>query len=107
MNDALISIGSWFSVHLDAVAMTLATALMIFSASFVTKKIRERVRRYPWVVRISVFILMCAVGYGLLTLFVGKAIAWFLGGLSQEALALMVIMAFIGVGVVAENKREI
>lgn len=84
----------------------IATLLVIFGGEL-NRWVRKSVRRYHFVVRLLVFILVCAVGYGVATVFMTELLSQMLGGLSDRYLALVVAAIFIGLGLIAEERNQL
>ena len=86
-----------------AVAL-VATSLIIFGGA-INSGVRTMVKTWNVVMRVVVFILLCAVGYGLLTTWLNGLLLGYLRGLSNEMFLLQVAVAFIAVGVMAERSH--
>ena len=86
-----------------AVAL-IATALVIFGGA-INEMVRSLIRTQPIWLRVIVFILLCAVGYGLLAVWLTGLVKGYLAGLSSGWYLLVVSTAFIVVGILAERSR--
>ena len=52
------------------------------------------------------FVLVCAVGYGMLSILLAKCVTTLLCQLSNAVLSPVVIMAFVIIGFIAERKNH-
>lgn len=101
----IINLAGHIRPFTNEIALALvATSLIIFGAAINTS-VRNAVKSWNIVVRVIIFILLCSIGYGLLTNFLTDFLRSYLRGLSAEMFLLQVSLAFILVGVLAERGR--
>lgn len=93
--------------HLWLISMALASAIVVLASPRLSKLLKSSLYGYPWIVRTLAFVVMCAAGYGAMTVALGHGLHYVLRDISTEALALIVPMAFIGLGMVAERRGEL
>lgn len=86
--------------------MIVATVLVVFG-DLLNKQVKRSLRPYPFIVRISLFILLCAFGYGALTLLAAPWVAKLYNFIPYSYRGLAFILTFIGLGFAAENRRYI
>ena len=101
------SLSEWLRPHLDPIALAIVATLLVIFGGELNRWVRKSVRRYHFVVRLMVFILVCAVGYGVATVFITELVSQMLGGLSNHYLALVVALIFIGLGLIAEERNQL
>lgn len=82
----------------------IATTLIIFGGA-INGAVRNAVKSWNVALRVLVFILLCALGYGLLSAWLTGLLQGYLRGLNSEMLVLQVSLAFIVLGVLAERSR--
>lgn len=82
----------------------VATTLIVFGG-VINSQVRNLVKGWNVVLRVVTFILLCALGYGLLSAWMTGWLHSYLRGLSSDMLVLQVSLAFIVLGVVAERSR--
>ena len=107
----LTSAVAWLSEQIRPYSFQVATAivatlLFIYGAS-INRHIREKLRGKPFVLRVSIFIAVCAFGYGALTVAAAALIAKILYGLNAIVLAPAVVLSFVVIGMLAERGRHI
>ncbi len=100
-------LSEWLRPNLEPIALAMIATLLVMFGNDLNKWVRKSVRRYHFFVRLLVFILVCAVGYGLATVFMTKLLAQMLGGLSNHYLAIVVGAIFIGLGLLAEERNQL
>ena len=105
MQDLFVALSQWLRPRLPMTCTALvATILIVFSNDF-NRLVRRLVKKWPFVVRLAAFILICSFGYGLLTVFGGMLVARILSHLDNRVLFVVVVCLFLVIGVVAERKR--
>lgn len=82
----------------------VATALIIFGGA-INGAVRNLVKSWNVVLRVVAFILLCALGYGLLSAWLTGLLLGYLRGLNSEMLVLQVSLAFVVLGIMAERSR--
>lgn len=107
MSELLTWGGQLMSPHLGLISMALASAIIVLVSPRLAKLLKSSLHGYPWIIRVSAFVIMCAAGYGAMTVALGHGLHYVLRDISKEALALMVPMAFIALGMVAERRGEL
>lgn len=92
-------------LHDIAIAM-IATLLMIFGSD-INRFIKKLVKKHHFIVRVAIFVLVCAIGYGLATVFLADFLMTLLRSIPRQFLALSIVIIFIFLGLVAETRRQI
>lgn len=87
------------------IAVALIATFLVISGGAINAMVRTLVQHQPVWLRVAVFILLCAVGYGLLSAWLTGLIYGYLRGLSNGMFLLQVSAAFIIIGVLAERSR--
>ena len=67
--DALSSISNFLGPYNFEVAMTMVATLLVVYGDVLNKKIKKIISPYHFIIRTTVFILICAFGYGAIILF--------------------------------------
>ena len=92
-------------LHDIAIAM-IATSLMIFGGD-INRFIRSLVRKHHFIVRLVIFVLVCAIGYGLAMVFLAELLLTMLRSIPRQFLAVSIVIIFILLGFAAESRRQI
>lgn len=113
--DALIGVvdellwrsGTWVHGHIGEIALAFVATLLVVFGGSINRTFARTVRPYPWVVRITAFVLMCAFGYGAVTVMLTPLLAEVLLFVETRYLGLVAVAAFLAIGVIAERKHQI
>ena len=84
----------------------IATSLVIFGNN-INSSIKKLVAKQHFVVRTSIFILVCAFGYGLLTVWLTTLLALQLAKVPSIYLLPVVFIIFFILGMYAQKQRHI
>ena len=98
-------VSQWMRPRLVMICTALVATVFIIYGSSLNRMVRKLVRRWHFVVRLLAVVVICAFGYGFLTVFLGAILARGVGGLSDGVLFPTVLVFFLVVGVLAEQKR--
>ena len=85
--------------------MGFTTALLVIFGDYINRAVKNHFRQNHFLIRTAVFILLCSVGYGLLTAWLTPAVNFVLLYFGETYFAPVVILAFLGLGILAERKR--
>ena len=107
VNEILLRSGLWAASHLNSIALALVATLLVIYGDALNRLVKKQLRPYPRFVRILGFVLMCAFGYGALTVLFTPVFANWLGLLPVKWLAPIVAGLFFLVGWLAESKRQV
>ena len=96
---------AWGRDHLSAIATAFTTALLVIYGDNINRAVKNRVRRYNFLVRTVAFVLLCSFGYGMLTVVITPSVAQLLRYFGDRYLTLAVVVAFFAIGLLAERKK--
>ncbi|RUO35422.1 DUF3392 domain-containing protein [Aliidiomarina sanyensis] len=105
LDDILISFGSWIRGHLFYVSMMISATVLVIWGGDINRIVRNQVQTYHFVVRTTVFVLLCAFGYGLLLNWLAPFLHFQLAQVSSRYLGVLILGIMIGLGMIAERKR--
>ena len=103
----LVQASLWVRPHLMTVAIMIVATLLVLYGNNINAVVKRNINHYPFVVRVIIFILLCAFGYGLLTNLLSPFLASQLAQLSNLYLAPAVLLISVALGVLAERKRQV
>ena len=98
---------AWILARLDRVSVAIAASLMVIVGGIIIKAIRKRIRGWHFAARTSVFILVSGVGFGMIVALAAPRLARMLAYFGFSYLLLTTVLAFVGVGLLAERRRQI
>jgi hypothetical protein len=93
--------------HLFQIAIALSATVLAIFGNDINRAVKRLVNKHPFVVRAIVFVLLVAFAYGAATLYLSSLLARGLAWLDDRSLAAVVIVAFVLVGILAEQKGHI
>jgi hypothetical protein len=105
--DILELFSRWMREGLFGISMAIVATLLTIFGGDINKYIKSVCKKYVFPVRLIIFVLLCAVGYGLITVMAAKLLCNMLGGLNGKSLSPVVILIFITVGFIAERRNHI
>lgn len=101
------SITHFLRQHLHDIAVAIIATLLVIFGSDINRSIKGLVKRNHFVVRLAVFVLVCAFGYGLATVFLADLLVSLLRSIPGRFLAVWILLLFVLLGLVAERRRQI
>ena len=101
----ILPLSAWMRPHLAFITMAFTTALLVIYGDYINRAVKQHFRQNHFLVRTTAFILLCSVGYGLLTKWLTPAVTFALLYFGEPLFAPVVILAFVGLGILAERKR--
>lgn len=107
MNEILIAASDLLRPHLYKVAMAITAAMLVMFGDHLNGFIRDTVKSYNFFVRLMVFILVVAFGYGALTLLLARLLTNLLAQIPKAYLCPALALIFIVIGLIAEEKKHI
>lgn len=97
----------WLAGYLPELVNAVALTLLAIFGDDINRSVKRVVKDKNIAIRLTVFILLCTVGYGLLTTALVQVISRALAELGSFWLAPSTIALFIALGLIAERKKQI
>ncbi|RUO65212.1 Protein of unknown function [Pseudidiomarina planktonica] len=107
MNQVMLELGLMIRPHLSDVAMMIMATLLVIYGNAINQGIRRQLGGMHFIFRTLLFVLICAFGYGLATVWLTPFIAGLLAQVPSIYLALVCVGIMLTLGVLAERKRQI
>jgi hypothetical protein len=107
MNEILIESGQWFRSYQYQSAMAIVATLLVIFGNDINLIVKRAVAKQHLLVRCLVFILVCAFGYGLLTIWLTGLLAQQLANIPTLYVMPSVVGAFILLALYAQKQRHI
>ncbi|MCQ4348642.1 DUF3392 domain-containing protein [Pseudomonas stutzeri] len=102
--DLFVTLSRWCRSHLDEIALAVIAALLVLFGPLLNAWLQRRVGSLNFVFRTLLFILLCALGYGMVIVHATPWLAKGLAQLNNYTLAPALALVFIGIGVIAERR---
>lgn len=107
LNELVHICAEWLRIHLYEVTLAWVAALLVIYGRELFIFIRDLVKKWHFILRVLVFILFCAFGYGWLTFQLAQILEGQLANASDLNLVVLITIGFIIIGVLAERKKQI
>jgi|TARA_R110002012_G_scaffold242119_1_gene416502 hypothetical protein len=105
--DALATLTRWASPYYSEIAMTIVATVLVIYGDILNKKIKHILSPYHFIIRTSVFVLICAFGYGALVIFTTPHVKLTLMMIPSMYRGLCIVSLFLLLGYLAEHRRYI
>lgn len=93
--------------HLQEIATAIIATLLVIYGSDINRFIKRLIKKQHFIIRLAVFVLVCAMGYGAATLFLAEALLKMLATIPRQFLAPGIMIIFILLGLTAETRKQI
>jgi len=107
MSELLIDIGQWFRGYQYQVAMAIVATVLVIFGGDINKMVRSLVRKRHFIVRSLTFVVVCAFGYGLLTVWLTKLLSQQLSQVPNIYILPLIVGIFLLLGAYAQKHRHI
>ncbi|MEI6809731.1 MAG: DUF3392 family protein [bacterium] len=107
----LNDIAGWLANHLrphlkETSVALVATVLVIYGAN-INSAIKQSIQGLNVILRLLIFIAVCALGYGMATIFLASLVEMLLHDLRDMSLLIAIVGFFVLLGILAERKKQI
>jgi hypothetical protein len=92
---------------LPQISVAITSSVLAVFGSEINGWFKQLIRKKPFVLRVSAFVLLVAFGYGALNLFVSHYLSQILILCDDLWLSPLILVAFILIGILAEERRQI
>jgi hypothetical protein len=101
--DLLSDISRWSRGHLSDIALAIMATLLVLFGPGINAWVRRTIGGLNFFLRTLLFMLVCAVGYGLAIIFLTPWLASALGYFNNYTLAPVLLLIFFLIGVLADR----
>jgi len=110
MPDWLVSLlldwGALFRPYVRDMALAMVATTLVVFGDELNQIVRRQIAHWHFIWRTGIFVLLCAFGYGALTLFLTPLVAKQLGQLSNLWLPWISLGVFVLLGILAQRRRQ-
>lgn len=107
MTGLLIEIGQWFRGYQYQTAMAIVATVLVIFGNDINGAVRKLVAKQHFIVRSITFIVVCAFGYGLLTVWLTQLLSRQLSQVPDSYVLPIIATIFTVLGVYAQKRRHI
>lgn len=106
ITDLLIQGADFIKPYNGQLAVAFVATLLVIYGDAINRTVRVFVKPYPFVLRITAFVLLCTLGYGTATVWGSGQVKSLILQVPDIYLPLVVLAAFIILGVLAERYHK-
>lgn len=106
LRDISWDIGCWLAPYLGKIAMAVVASLLFIYGNDIHGVVKKGVSGYPFAVRLSVFVPLCAFGYGLLTVWLAVLLRRLLYSVDRAWLFPLIVAMFLVIGLAATARKQ-
>lgn len=101
--DLILTLSKWSRTHLHDISLAvMATALVLFGPALISW-VRRSISHFNFVIRTLIFVLVCAIGFGLAIIYLTPILVGAFANLNNYTLAPVLLMVFILIGILADR----
>ncbi len=101
--DLIATLSRWSRSHLSDISLAIMATLLVLFGPAINAWVQQRIGSLNFVFRTLLFVLICAVGYGLAMVFVTPWLAKGLGYFKNYTLAPVLLLVFFVIGMIADR----
>ncbi|WP_119395288.1 DUF3392 family protein [Salinibius halmophilus] len=106
IQDFLYQLTGWLRPHLTTIVYAAIASLLVIFGNRINRAVFSFVKDAHFLLRTLVFILLCAVGYGLLLIFFADLLRQGLLMIPSLWLGLVIVLGFLVIGWLAEKNSR-
>jgi hypothetical protein len=107
IQSVLIQLSQWTQPYYSEIALTILATILVVYGDVFNKHIKRMISPYHFIIRTTAFVLVCAFGYGLLLVFATPYVKQLILWVPNLYRGLTVVLVFLILGYLAENRRYI
>ncbi|MDH1236425.1 DUF3392 domain-containing protein [Stutzerimonas stutzeri] len=101
--DLIVTLSRWSRNHLSDISLALMATLFVLFGPALNAWVKNTVSSLNFFLRTLIFVLVCAVGYGLAIVFLTPWMTQGLAHLNNYSLAPVLLLIFFLIGVIADR----
>ncbi len=99
----IVSMSQWSRGHLGNISMALMASSLVLFGPILNAWLRRHTASMNFIFRTLIFILVCAIGYGLAMVYLTPLLKQMLAQFNNYSLAPMLLVLFILIGIFADR----
>ena len=103
----LLDWGAVFRPYVRDIALAMVATCLVVFGDDLNRFVRRQIASLHFIWRTGIFILLCAFGYGALTIFLTPLVASQLAKVGNLWLPWLCLSIFIVLGILAQRKRQL
>ncbi len=106
ITDLLLQGAAYLKPYSGQLAVALVATLLVIYGDAINRTVRVFVKPYPFILRISAFVVLCTLGYGALTVWGAGQLKMFMASVPDVYFAPLMFFAFLALGFLAERYHK-
>lgn len=107
LQNIAVFFSEWMRPHLKMISLAIVATLLTIYGGHLNELVKKAVSGHHFLFRFFIFVLVCAFGYGVLTISISYLAAKLLASLTNVQLSPVIIGIFFFIGLLAERKNHI
>lgn len=107
MDFILGKISQFLREYVREISVALVATVLALYGGYINDAVKSLMKSHHFVFRFMVFVLLCAFGYGAISIYAARFVRLLLLQLGDFWLAPVIVFSFLVVGLLAERKRKI
>ncbi|MFC6439077.1 DUF3392 family protein [Bowmanella sp. JS7-9] len=105
MLDLLGQLTQFLSAYFKDMSLMLTATILVVYGDLINSHVKRAISPYHFIVRCIVFVLLCAFGYGAMTLYAAPFVLYVIKYLPWHYQGLGFLLSFVLIGFLAERRR--
>ncbi|MCU1718633.1 DUF3392 domain-containing protein [Pseudomonas sp. 5P_3.1_Bac2] len=101
--DLIVTLSRWSRSHLNDISLAIIASLLVLIGPAINAWVQRNTASLNFIFRTLIFVLLCAIGYGLLIVYATPYLAQALGYFNNFTLAPVLILVFCIIGILADR----
>ena len=101
--DLIVTLSRWSRSHLYDISLAIMATMLVLFGPGINAWVQRSTASMNFILRTLIFVLLCAVGYGLVIVFVTPMLGKGLGHFNNFTLAPVLILVFFVIGILADR----
>ncbi|UCJ17963.1 DUF3392 domain-containing protein [Pseudomonas sp. MM211] len=101
--DMIATVSRWSRGHLYEISLALMATLLVLFGPGINAWVQGRIGSLNFILRTLIFVLICAIGYGLAMVYLTPLLTQILGHFNNYTLAPVLLLVFFLIGVLADR----
>ena len=101
--DLVLSLSKWSRSHLSDIALAIMATVLVLFGPALNAWVKRSIGHLNFVFRTVIFVLVCAIGYGLSIVYLTPMLASALSHLNNYTLSPVLLLSFILIGILADR----
>jgi hypothetical protein len=107
MESLIADLSQFMRKYLHEISAALVATFLALYGGYINEWMKSLMKNYHFIARFAVFVLLCAFGYGAISVYAALSVKLLLAQIADLWLAPTVVVCFLVIGLVAEKKRKI